>query len=160
MGATLAVTGQRSAPGLLVWAAQDPAAQPLQRLQIIKGWMDTNGELREYTYDVACADGMAVDEETHRCPDNGAGVDLSNCSTTGESGASQLATVWRDPEFDPKQSAFYYARVLENPSCRWSTYDVLASKGAVAPAYAVPEVIQERAWSSPVWLQAAGVAAP
>jgi len=160
MGATLAVTGQRSAPGLLVWAAQDPAAQPLQRLQIIKGWMDTNGELREYTYDVACADGMAVDEETHRCPDNGAGVDLSNCSTTGESGASQLATVWRDPEFDPKQSAFYYARVLENPSCRWSTYDVLASDGAIAPAYPVPEVIQERAWSSPIWLQAAGVAAP
>ena len=137
MGETLQTPPGQASPQLFAWAAQDPDAQPLQRLQIIKGWTDASGESHEYTYDVACSDGLAVDPETHRCPNNGAGVDLANCSATGDKGASQLATVWRDPDFDPSQRAFYYARVLENPSCRWSSYDILASGGEIKPTNVV-----------------------
>jgi hypothetical protein len=160
MGETLQVPAGQAAPRLLVWAAQDPNALPLERLQIIKGWTDGAGVSQEYTYDVACSDGLAVDPQTHRCPDNGAGVDLADCSTTGNTGSAQLATVWRDPDFDPSQRAFYYARVLENPSCRWSSYDLLASGGKIQPITEVPKVIQERAWSSPVWLQPARESLP
>ena len=156
MGETLPVPAGNAAPALFAWAAQDPDAQPLQRLQIVKGWTDADGEVQEYTYDVACSDGLAVDSQTHRCPDNGASVDLADCTATGNSGAPQLATVWRDPDFDPAQRAFYYARVLENPACRWSTYDLLESEGRIEPSSVMPKIIQERAWSSPVWLQPAG----
>jgi hypothetical protein len=151
MGATLRAGAE--APDLLVWAAQDPDGLPLQRLQVIKGWVDESGESRELTYDIACSDGLEVDPKTHRCPDNGAGVNLADCTPTGGAGASQLVSVWRDPDFNPDQRAFYYARVLENPGCRWSSYDILAAGDSVAPAYEVPRVVQERAWSSPVWLQ-------
>jgi len=153
MGETLSVGPGQSAPGLLAWAAQDPQAFALQRLQIIKGWTDAAGRMREQTYDVACSSGQAVDPKTHRCPDNGAGVNLADCSATGDAGAPQLSALWRDPDFDPSQRAFYYARVLENPSCRWSTYDILTSDGRIKPSSAVTQTIQERAWSSPVWLQ-------
>ena len=153
MGETLSVSPGQSAPSLLAMAAQDPQAFALQRLQIIKGWTDSAGELQEQTYDVACSGGRAVDPKTHRCPDNGAGVNPADCSAIGEDGAPQLTALWRDPDFDPAQRAFYYARVLENPSCRWSTYDILASGGRIQPSSAVPETIQERAWSSPIWLQ-------
>jgi hypothetical protein len=156
MGATLPITAKSSAPDLLVWAAQDPDSLPLQRLQVIKGWVDDSGESRELTYDVACSDGLAVDPQTHRCPDNGAGVNPADCTPTGNAGAPQLASLWRDPDFDPGQRAFYYARVLENPGCRWSSYDILAAGDSITPAYQVPRVIQERAWSSPVWLQPTG----
>ena len=122
---------------------------------MIKGWVDDSGQTRELTYDVACSDGLAVDPGTHRCPDNGATVDPSDCSVTGDAGDPQLAALWRDPDFDPAQRAFYYARVLENPACRWSTFDILAAGDSVTPANPVPRVIQERAWSSPVWLQPA-----
>ena len=153
MGETLVVASDASAPDLLLWAAQDPDASPLQRLQVIKGWVDDSGQTRERTYDVACSDGLAVDPETHRCPGNGATVDPSDCSVTGDAGDPQLAALWRDPDFDPAQRAFYYARVLENPACRWSTFDILAAGDSITPANPVPRVIQERAWSSPVWLQ-------
>jgi hypothetical protein len=153
MGAELSVAADDTAPALLVWAAQDPDATALQRLQVIKGWVDAAGESHEQTYDVACSEGRTPDPETHRCPDNGASVDTSDCSTTGDAGAAQLASLWRDPDFDPTRRAFYYARALENPSCRWSTWDLIASEGNVEPSSAVPKVIQERAWSSPVWIQ-------
>ena len=151
MGATLRTGAE--APDLLVLAAQDPEGRPLQRLQVIKGWIDESGESRELTYDVACSDGLEVDPTTHRCPDNGASVNPADCTATGSAGASQLVSVWRDPDYEPGQRAFYYARVLENPSCRWSSYDILAAGDSVTPAYEVPRVVQERAWSSPVWLQ-------
>ena len=158
MGETLAASPDGEPPALLVWAAQDPDGLPLQRLQVIKGWVDESGESRELTYDVACSDGLAVDPATQRCPDNGAGVNPADCTATGGAGAAQLTALWRDPDFDPKQRAFYYARVLENPGCRWSSYDMLAAGDSVTPAYQVPRVIQERAWSSPVWVQPASEA--
>jgi hypothetical protein len=136
------------APRFLLWALADPNSAPLQRLQIVKGWVDAAGETYEMVYDAACSEGAPVDPLSHRCPDNGARVDLSDCSISLDSGAAQLRTVWRDPDFDPRQRAFYYARVLENPTCRWSTWDAL--RAGVAPRSDLAKTIQERAWSSPI----------
>lgn len=142
-------------PRFAVSALRDPGAngeptQPLQRIQIIKGWIDASGTQQEKVYDVA---GDA---------NNGATVDLNTCETRG-SGFASLCTVWEDAAFDPSQSAFYYARVVENPSCRWSTQQCVAAKvdcsqpDTVPEAFAgccdarFPKTIQERAWTSPIW---------
>jgi len=135
-------------PGFLVMASADPDSAPLQRLQIIKGWVDADGTTHEDVIDVACADGAEVNPETNRCQDNGARVDISDCSITPEVGTTELSTLWHDPNFKPDQRAFYYARVLENPTCRWSTWD--AVREGVAPRPDFMTTIQERAWSSPI----------
>ncbi len=134
--------------GFLLISTADPDAAPLQRLQIIKGWIDASGKTQEQVIDVACAGGAKVDPKTRRCPDNGAKVDISDCSINRDTGASELRTVWRDPNFDPDQRAFYYARALENPTCRWSTWDAI--RVGVAPRPDLQKTIQERAWSSPI----------
>ena len=152
MGGDL-VAQESGTPGFLVWAAQDPQAAKLQRLQIVKGWV-ADGRAQERVYDVACSDGLAVDPETHRCPDNGATVDISDCSITAGVGASELATLWSDPDFDPEERAFYYVRVLENPTCRWSTWDAI--RAGTAPRGSIATTIQERAFSSPIWYQPDG----
>ncbi len=140
-------------PVFAVWALADTLSAPLQRLQIIKGWIDLNGETHERVYDVACSDGGTVDPATHRCPDNGAVVNLDDCSWSRDKGDTQLNTLWRDPDFDARERAFYYARVLENPTCRWSTWDALRAE--VEPRSDLPKTIQERAWSSPIQLHPA-----
>jgi hypothetical protein len=150
MGASLAVE-PGDGPNFLVWALADPLSAPLQRLQIVKGWADASGETFEQVYDVACSEGALVDPDTHRCPDNGAGVDLSDCSRSGEAGAPALRALWRDPAFDADQRAFYYARVLENPTCRWSTWD--AVRAGVEPRADLPGTLQERAWASPIQMR-------
>jgi hypothetical protein len=147
MGSELLPSGDR-VPTLLAWASRDAASAPLQRLQIIKGWIE-NGESQEQVYDVACSDGLAVDAKTHRCPDNGAKVDLSDCSISQDVGAGELYAAWSDPNFEPVQRAFYYVRALENPTCRWSTWD--AVRAHVAPRSDLNAILQERAWSSPIW---------
>jgi hypothetical protein len=149
MGGDLVARGD-AAPKFLVWAMQDPKGTKLQRAQVIKGWLDASGRPRERVYDVACSDGLAVDARTHRCPDNGATVDVADCSITQDKGASELVTLWSDPDYDPRQRAFYYVRVLENPTCRWSTWD--AVRAGTAPRPDLQATIQERAWSSPIWL--------
>lgn len=136
-------------PGFLIWATSDPRGAPLQRLQIIKGWT-VAGETFEAIYDVACSDGLKPDATSHRCPNNQAEVDLSDCSTSADVGASELKTLWHDPHYDAEQRAFYYVRVLENPTCRWSTWD--AVKAGTPPNPDLPATLQERAWSSPIWL--------
>jgi hypothetical protein len=98
---------------------------------------------------VACSDGLPPDPQTHRCEDNGSTVNLTDCSYPLDKGAAELKTLWRDPTFDPGQRAFYYARVLQNPTCRWSTWD--AVRAGVTPGSKVPATLQERAWSSPIW---------
>ena len=148
MGGELVARADGAAPAFFVWAARDPQAAPLQRVQVIKGWATDEGS-HEQVYDVACSDGGVVDPRTWRCPDNGARVDLTDCSISADVGAGELRTLWRDPQFDPAQRAFYYVRVLENPTCRWSTWDALAR--GVAPREGINAIIQERAWSSPVW---------
>ncbi|MGI9327370.1 MAG: DUF3604 domain-containing protein [Pseudomonadales bacterium] len=147
LGGDLLAKGQ-SSPEFFVWAMRDAHSAPLQRLQIVKGWV-ANGDSQEQVFDVACADGLKVDPETHRCPDNGASVDLSDCSFSDELGAAELEAVWSDPGFDPKQQAFYYVRGLENPTCRWSTWDAI--RAGVAPREDLQATIQERVWSSPIW---------
>lgn len=153
MGGDLVATAEQP-PSFMVWAARDAKTAPLQRVQIIKGWLD-EGKPQEKVFDVACSDGHTVDPVSHRCPDNGARVNLADCSISADRGAVELKTLWQDPEFDPQQAAFYYVRVLENPSCRWSTWDAL--RAGVAPREGLDAVIQERAWSSPIWVNA-GVA--
>ena len=137
-------------PTFFVWAQADALTVPLQRAQIIKGTL-INGEHHEQVYDVACSDGQAPDASTHRCTDNGAKVSLDDCSTQAGSGKAELKTLWQDPDYNADEQAFYYARVLENPTCRWSTWD--AVKAGEKPRPDLQKVIQERAWSSPVWLR-------
>ena len=148
MGGDLPANQKAEAPSFLVWAMKAADGSNLQRIQLVKGWVD-KGVTRERVFDVVCADGLQVDPHTQLCPDNGARVDSNDCSVTPNKGAVELQASWVDPEFDASQSAFYYARVLENPSCRWSTYDALRNKQAVPTT--VPYSIQERAWSSPIW---------
>lgn len=148
MGSDLTASGDR-APQFLVWAVSDAVGGvPLQRAQVIKGFVK-DGEHAEQVYDVACSDGLAVDPATHRCPDNGARVNLDDCSITPNVGAAELKTVWQDPDFEVGQEAFYYVRVLENPTCRWSTWDAI--KAGVEPRPDLPKTLQERVWSSPIW---------
>ena len=128
------------APSFLVWATKDAASAPLQRLQIIKGWLE-NGKPQEQVFDVACADDGTPDSTTHRCPDNGATVNLDDCSISANLGAAELRTIWNDPDYDPSERAFYYARVLENPTCRWSTWD--AVRAGVPPRADLKSTIQE-----------------
>lgn len=141
---------RRATPDFLVWAAQDPAGTTLQRIQVVKGWIES-GDTHERVYDVACSDDLEVDPLTRRCPDNGATVRLQDCSITKGVGSAELKTFWRDPDFDPQQRAFYYVRALENPTCRWSTWD--AVRAGTAPRTDLKWIIQERAYTSPIWYQ-------
>lgn len=134
----------------LVASQQDPEDAPLQRLQIVKGWI-ANGEAYEKVFDVACAGGQVPDPASHRCPSVKSPVDLDDCSYPREAGAAQLSAHWRDPEFTLGQEAFYYARVIQNPTCRWTTWDALRLGKPLLED--VPPTIQERAWSSPIWVR-------
>ncbi len=148
MGSDLITGGQ--APTFIAWASADPRGTPLQRLQVIKGW-EKSGETYEAVYDVACSDGLLPDPETHRCPDNGAKVNLADCSITEGVGATELKTLWQDPDYDSESRAFYYLRALENPTCRWSTWDAL--RAGVEPRPDLHTTLQERVWSSPIWVR-------
>ena len=149
MGGDL-LSSKGRAPKFLVWAVRDPSSGYLQRAQVVKGWIE-NGVAKEKVFDVACADGGKVNPATARCPDNGASVDLKTCQPDRFKGDVELRTVWSDPSFNPKQRAFYYVRVLENPSCRWSTWDAL--RNGTPPNPKLAPTIMERAWSSPIWFE-------
>ena len=149
MGQDLAAS-QGKAPSFLIWAMRDKNAAPLQRVQIIKGWVEKNsGRPFEEVIDVACSDGLLPDPSTKRCPDNEALVDISDCSISSDRGANEIKTIWTDDSFDSSVKSFYYVRVLENPSCRWSTWDAI--KNGTKPREDLQPTIQERAWSSPIW---------
>ena len=135
-------------PQILVHAARDPDSAPLQRVQVIKVWHD--GSPREEIWDVACSDGLTPVDG--RCPDNGAGVDLETCALTGDTGAGELRALWTDPEHDASMNAAYYVRVLENPKCRWSTWQANAAGVERHPDR--PATVQDRAYSSPIWYNA------
>jgi hypothetical protein len=158
MGGNLPAAGEATdaemAPVFAISAQRDPGTArrpgaPLQRVQIIKGWLE-DGQLRERVYEVAGD------------PDNGASVATDTCTMSGE-GFDTLCGVWRDPDFDGAQRAFYYARVVENPVCRWSQQLCIANRVRCEDPASVPDglepccdsahrpVIQERAWTSPIW---------
>ena len=137
-------------PKFIVWGVRDPNSGYLQRAQVVKGWVE-NGKAMEKVFDVACSDGLPLDKATSRCPDNGATVNTATCETSRFKGDAELRTLWTDPEFNPRQRAFYYVRILENPSCRWSTWDAI--RNGTPPAPNLPKTIVERAWSSPIWYE-------
>jgi len=149
MGGTLSKSD--TAPGFLVWSMRDPRSAPLQRMQMVKVW-HSGGKAQEKLYDIACSDGGTINPVTHRCPDNGASVDLTDCSISKDSGAPELKTLWQDPDFDPANPAAYYVRVLENPTCRWSTWDALEAGVDRHPD--LQPTLQERAYTSPIWYDA------
>ncbi|KJS44829.1 MAG: hypothetical protein VR71_04215 [Roseovarius sp. BRH_c41] len=136
------------APSFLVYALRDPIGANLDRIQIIKGWIDAEGTPREKVYDVAWSDGRAPGTDG-KLPAVGNTVDLSIPSWTNTIGAPELGAVWSDPEFDPALSAFYYARVIEIPTPRWTAYD--AVKFGLDLPDDVPLITQERAYTSPIW---------
>ncbi len=136
------------APSFVVWAVKDPDDGNLDRIQIIKGWTQ-NGQTFEKIYDVAWSGDRQVDPATGKIPAVGSTVDISKATYTNTIGATELKKVWTDPEFDPSLHAFYYARVLQIPTPRWSTYD--AAKLHVAPPAEVAATVQERVWTSPIW---------
>ena len=149
MGGDLAVQPDAAkAPTFIAAAMKDPNTANLDRIQIVKGW-SKNGQSYEKVYDVALADGRKVDPETGKAPPVGNTVDITKATYKNTIGDAQLFAFWSDPDFDPEARAFYYARVLEIPTPRWSTYDAL-KLGIPIPAD-LPATIQERAYTSPIW---------
>ena len=137
------------APQLAIRAVKDPAAANLDRVQVVKGWLDAAGKMHERVYDVAWSDGRTRRADG-TLPPVGNTVDLATARYRNTIGSAELATVWTDPQFDPAQPAFYYVRVLQIPTPRQHVYDALAL-GIDPATLDLPPTIQERAWSSPVW---------
>lgn len=149
MGSDLGRADKGRAPAFLVMASKDPIGANLDRVQIVKGWLDNDGNSYEKVFDVALSDNRRVNSKTGKAPSLISTVDASTATYVNSIGDVQLATVWLDPQFDAEQSAFYYLRVLEIPTPRWTTYDA-AFYGSKLPQQA-PIEIQERAYSSPIW---------
>jgi hypothetical protein len=148
MGSDLPPRGNAGAPSFLVYALRDPIGGNLDRIQIVKGWLDARGAAHEKVYDVAWS-GDRKPGRNGRLPPVGNTVDAKRATFTNTIGASELGTVWTDPDFDPAERSFYYARVIEIPTPRWSTYD--AFRFGVALPEGAPVSTQERAYTSPIW---------
>ncbi|MGR3660632.1 MAG: DUF3604 domain-containing protein [Paracoccaceae bacterium] len=150
MGGTLRAQpkGQTGSPVFMVYALRDPIGANLDRIQIVKGWAGIDGQKHEKVYDVAWSDNRTPDSKGN-VPAVGNTVDVAGATWVNTIGAPELGQVWSDPNFDASQHAFYYARVLEIPTPRWTTYD--AAFFDVDIPEGAPSSIQERAYSSPIW---------
>jgi len=149
MGADLPPrTGGAAAPDFMVYALRDAIGANLDRIQIVKGWLDRDGTTHEKVYNVAWSDGRTLGSDG-TLPAVGNTVDIASASWTNTIGASELGTVWTDPDFDPAESAFYYARVLEIPTPPWYAYD--AFRFGIEIPTGAPTSQQERAYTSPIW---------
>ena len=151
MGADLpamTAAGRGVAPKFVVWAVKDPSSANLDRIQIIKGWTQ-NGQSFEKIFDVAWSGDRKPEPGSGRIPAIRSTVDLEKATYTNDVGSRELKTVWSDPEFDASLHAFYYARVLEIPTPRWTL--IQAVKAGVPPPDVTPLTGQERAWTSPIW---------
>jgi hypothetical protein len=149
MGGELPAAPADKAPTFLVAAMKDPKTGNLDRIQIVKGWLGKDGKPQEKIYDVVWGDAQRRKIVNGRLTPVGSTVDLARASWTNTIGDPELATVWRDPDFDPAVRAFYYARVLEIPTPRWTAYDAAYFKVKMGPE--VPMTTQERAFTSPIW---------
>jgi hypothetical protein len=149
MGADLPpISESTKAPTFLVYALRDVIGANLDRIQIVKGWLDNAGKTHEKVYDVAWSGDRKAGADG-KLPPVGNTVDVASASWANTIGASELGTVWTDPAFDPAESAFYYARVLEIPTPPWYAYDAFRF-GTDMPKDA-PTSQQERAYTSPIW---------
>jgi hypothetical protein len=149
MGGDLSNAPSGKSPTFLLAALKDPIGANLDRVQVIKGWVDAGGALQERVYDVAVSGGREISSDGRCTAPVGNTVDVENATWTNSIGAPELLTVWRDPDFDPSLSAFYYVRVLEIPTPRWTAYD--AKYFGVEPPEEATMVQQERAYTSPIW---------
>jgi hypothetical protein len=140
--------GKSKTPSFILWAAMDPKSGNLDRLQIVKGWLNADGSQHEQVYNVAWSGERKLDGKGE-LPPVGNTVDVKMATYTNSIGEAQLSALWEDPDFDPQQHAFYYVRVLEIPTPRWSTRD--ATKLGVGIPGGLHATIQERAYSSPIW---------
>jgi hypothetical protein len=148
MGGDLRQAPRDQAPSFLVAAMKDPIGANLDRIQIVKGWLDPAGKLHEKVYDAVWGGDRAPDA-SGKLPPVGSTVDIENATWTNTIGAPELIGVWQDPDFEAKQRAFYYARVLEIPTPRWTAYD--ANRFGVKPPPGATMTLQERAYTSPIW---------
>ena len=149
MGGDLAQQSESAAPSFLLRAVKDPDGANLDRVQVVKGWRDAQGELHEKVYDVAWSGDRARTDDG-KLPAVGSTVDVKAASYLNSIGSASLATTWTDPDFDPDEAAFYYVRVIQIPTPRWTTYDA-KFYGLEEIQQTPPAVIQERAYSSPIW---------
>jgi len=149
MGSDLGSAPQGQAPTFLVAALKDPIGANLDRYQIVKGWLDKNGNAQEKVYDVAWSGDRKPDANTGKLPSVGTTVDLVNATWANTIGAPELISVWKDPDFDPALRAFYYGRVIEIPTPRWTAYDAKRFGGTPLPGTAM--TVTERAYTSPIW---------
>ena len=148
MGGDLPKRKGSGAPTFMVYALRDPIGANLDRIQVVKGWLDASGKTHEKVYDVAWSPGRQQDANGV-LPPVGNTVDIKAANWLNTIGAAELGTVWTDPDFDPSERAFYYARVLEIPSPRWIVYD--AFRYGVEIPEGATTVHQERAYTSPIW---------
>jgi hypothetical protein len=150
MGGDLTAAPAGNAPTFLVAALKDPIGANLDRIQIVKGWVDARGEVHERVHDVVWGDAAKRKPDAKgKLPPVGSTVDIAEATWTNTIGDPELIAVWKDPQFDARQSAFYYARVIEIPTPRWTAYD--AKRFGVKPLPGTTMVLQERAYTSPIW---------
>ncbi len=148
MGGDLSNAPAGKAPAFLVAAMKDPLGGNLDRIQVIKGWLDAKGESQEKVYDVVWS-GDRKPDANGKIPSIGSTVDIANATWTNTIGAPEMITVWKDPDFDAKQRAFYYVRVMEIPTPRWTAYD--AKRFGTKPKPDTKMTVTERAYTSPIW---------
>jgi hypothetical protein len=149
MGGDLTSAPSGAAPTFMVRALRDPDGANLDRVQIIKGWLGADGETQERIYDVAVSDGREIGSDGRCRTPVGSTVDIADASYTNSIGDAMLMAYWKDPDFDPGQRAFYYIRVIEIPTPRWTAYD--AKRFGITMPDEIPMTVTDRAYTSPIW---------
>ena len=149
MGGDLESAPAGKVPTFMIRALRDPDGANLDRVQVIKGWLGSDGKTQERIYDVAVSDGREIGADGRCKTPVGSTVDVADASYTNSIGDVMLMAHWKDPEFDPKQRAFYYVRVIEIPTPRWPAYD--AKRFGIKMPKEVTMTVQDRAYTSPIW---------
>ena len=154
MGGDMRAAVDGKSPTFMVFALRDPVGANLDRIQIIKGWLDNEGNTQERVFDVAVSDGREIGADGRCLTPVGNTVDIEAANWVNTIGASELAAVWTDPDFDPAEKAFYYARIIEIPTPRWVLYDKVRFGTEIPEGAKLTH--QERAYTSPIWYTPAG----